>query len=146
VPDLERVRRHPKLGAEIIGEHEDPLLKLARILALTHHEHWDGSGYPGGLKGDAIPWPGRVMAVVDSFEAMTTTQFHREPKTVEAAAAEIVKGAGTRYDPKIIDAFNKALPAMKKVRDTLSDQLGDLINLDFAKPGAAAPAPAPAKK
>ena len=135
-PDWERVRRHPKLGAEIIGEHEDPLLKLARAIALTHHEHWDGSGYPGGLKGDAIPWPGRVMAVVDSFEAMTTTQFHREPKSVEAAAADIVKGAGTRYDPKIVDAFNKALPAMKKVRDTLSDKLGDLINLDFAKPPA----------
>jgi putative two-component system response regulator len=133
-PDWERIRRHPKVGAEIIGEHEDPLLKLARTIALTHHENWDGSGYPDGLKGDAIPWPGRVMAIVDSFEAMTTTQFYREPKTVDEAAAEIAKGAGTRYDPKILEAFKKAFPAMKKVRESLSDQLGDLINLDFAKP------------
>ena len=88
------------------------------------------------MKGDAIPWPGRVMAVVDSFEAMTTTQFHREPKSVQEAAAEIVKGEGTRYDPKIVEAFRKALPAMKKVRESLSDALGDLINLDFAKPPA----------
>jgi len=136
VPDLERIRRHPKIGAEIIGEHADPLLKLARQIALTHHENWDGSGYPDGLKGDAIPWPGRAMAIVDSFEAMTTTQFHREPKTPEEAGAEIVKGAGKRYDPKIVEAFKKAFPAMKKVRETLSDQLGDLINLDFAKPPA----------
>lgn len=137
-PDWERIRRHPKIGAEIIGEHDDPLLKLARIIALTHHENFDGTGYPDGLKGEAIPWPGRVMAIVDSFEAMTTTQFHREPKTPEEAANEIVKGAGTRYDPKIVEAFKAAFPAMKKVREKLSDQLGDLINLDFAK--------APAKK
>ena len=135
-PDWERIRRHPKIGADIIGEHDDPLFKLARAIALTHHENWDGTGYPGALKGDAIPWPGRVMAVVDSFEAMTTTQFHRDPKTIQEAAAEIVKLAGTRYDPKIVDAFKKAFPAMKKVRETLSDALGDLINLDFAKPPA----------
>jgi putative two-component system response regulator len=135
-PDWERIRRHPKIGAEIIGEHDDPLLKLARQIALTHHENWDGTGYPDGLKGEAIPWPGRVMAIVDSFEAMTTTQFHREPKSLQEAAVEIVKGAGTRYDPKIVEAFKKALPAMAKVREKLSDQLGDLINLDFAKPPA----------
>ena len=131
-PDWERVKRHPQLGAEIIGEHDDPLLKLARQMALTHHENWDGSGYPQGLKGEAIPWPGRVMAVVDAFEAMTTTQFYRAPRTVEEAAAEIEKGRGKRYDPAVVDAFRKALPVMKKVRETYSDALGDLINLDFA--------------
>jgi putative two-component system response regulator len=132
VPDWERVKRHPQLGAEIIGEHPDPLLKLARVLALTHHEHWDGSGYPQGLKGEAIPWGGRVMAIVDSFEAMTTTQFHREALSVEKAAEEIVKAAGTKFEPTLIEAFKKALPVMKKVRDTYADQLGDLINLDFS--------------
>jgi putative two-component system response regulator len=137
-PDLERIRRHPQLGAEIIGEHDDPLLKLARQIALTHHECWDGSGYPQGLKGDAIPWPGRAMAVVDAFESMTTTQFYREPRKPEAAAAEIVKGAGSKYDPRVVEAFRKALPAMQKVLAAYSDALGDMINLDFAKkPGKA---------
>jgi len=131
-PDLERIRRHPQLGAEIIGEHDDPLLKLARQIALTHHECWDGSGYPQGLKGDAIPWPGRAMAVVDAFESMTTTQFYREPRKPELAAAEIVKGAGSKYDPRVIEAFRKALPAMQKVLAAYSDALGDMINLDFA--------------
>lgn len=135
-PDLERIRRHPRIGAEIIGEHDDPLLKLARQIALTHHERWDGTGYPQGLKGEAIPWPGRVMALVDAFESMTTTQFYREAHSVEDAALEIEIGAGRKYDPKIVAAFRKALPALKKVRETYSDALGDMINLDFAgKPG-----------
>ena len=136
VPDWERVKRHPELGAEIIGEHEDPLLKLARQLALTHHENYDGSGYPKGLKSDAIPWGGRVMAIVDSFEAMTSTQFFRDPLPIERAAGEIERGAGTKYDPKLVEAFKKALPVMQKVRETYADQLGDMINLDFAPKGA----------
>jgi putative two-component system response regulator len=143
-PDWERVKRHPALGAEIIGEHDEPLLKLARQLALTHHENYDGTGYPAGLKGEAIPWAGRVMAIVDGFEAMTSTQFFREPLPIERAVGEIERGAGTKYDPKIVEAFKKALPVMKKVRETYSDALGDLINLDFAPKGAAKPAPAPA--
>jgi putative two-component system response regulator len=139
-PDWERVRRHPQLGAEIIGEHADPLLKLARVLALTHHERWDGAGYPQGLKGDAIPWAGRVMAIVDSFEALTATQFHRKAVSPDAAAEEIIKRAGTKYDPALMDAFQRALPVLKQVRETYSDQLGDLIDLDFA-PAAEPPKP-----
>jgi putative two-component system response regulator len=131
-PDWERVKRHPQLGADIIGEHDDPLLKLARTLALTHHERWDGSGYPQGLKGEAIPWGGRVMAIVDSFEAMSSTQFFREALPLERAEGEILRGAGSKYDPKLVEAFQKAMPVMRKVRETYSDQLGDLINLDFA--------------
>lgn len=152
-PDLERVRRHPEIGAEIIGEHQDPVLALARKLALTHHERWDGTGYPKKLKGNEIPWPGRVMALVDAFEAMTTTQFYRqEPLTLEEAAKEISAGLGKQFDPGLGAAFDKALPVMRKVREKFSDALGDLINLDFsptrdappaaAKPAAAKPSPA----
>jgi len=155
-PDWERVKRHPALGAEIIGEHDDPLLKLARQLALTHHEHWDGSGYPQGLKGEAIPWGGRAMAIIDAFESMTTTQFFRDAMSVDDAALEITARAGKKFDPKLIEAFKKALPVMKKVRESYSDSLGDLVNLDFApkgqaptaaaaQPATAAPAAAPAK-
>jgi putative two-component system response regulator len=136
-PDWERIRRHPEIGADIIGEHDDPLLKLARQVALTHHESWDGSGYPKGLKGDQIPWAGRVMAIVDAFESMTTTQFWREPMKVMEAANEIAEGAGRRYDPKIVEAFRKALPLMKKVREAYNDSLGDMINLDFSPARAA---------
>jgi putative two-component system response regulator len=145
VPDWERVKRHPQLGADIIGEHDDPLLKLARQLALTHHENYDGSGYPQGLKGEAIPWGGRVMAIVDSFEAMTSTQFYRDPLPVERAAGEIERASGTRFDPKLVDGFKKALALMQKVRETYADQLGDLINLDFAPKGTPKPTAEAAK-
>jgi putative two-component system response regulator len=150
-PDWERVKQHPEYGAAIIGQQDDPLLNLARVIALTHHEHWDGSGYPKGLKGAAIPWPGRLVAIVDAFEAMTTTQFYRAPLSIEQAAQEILRCAGTRYDPTFTEAFKKALPAMRKVRGAIADELGDIINLDFsAAPSAKSPqAPAksgPAKK
>lgn len=131
-PDWDRVRRHPEYGAAIIGEHNEALLQLARTVALTHHEHWDGTGYPKGLKEEQIPWPGRIVAIADAFEAMTTTQFHREPLSIEQAAAEILRGSGTRYDPAMVKAFSKALPAMRKVRAALPDKLGDIINLDFS--------------
>jgi len=139
-PDWERIKRHPTLGAEIIGEHDEPLLKLARQLALTHHEHWDGTGYPQGLKGDAIPWGGRVMAIVDTFESMTSTQFYREALPIERAEGEIGRAAGKRFDPRMVEAFKIALPVMKKVREKFSDKLGDLIDLDFAPKAPAAPA------
>ncbi|MCX7961500.1 MAG: response regulator [Burkholderiales bacterium] len=145
-PDWERVRRHPEYGAAIIGEHEEPHLKLARIVALTHHEHWDGSGYPRGLKGEAIPWAGRIVAVADAFEAMTTTQFYREPLAFEQAEAEILRASGTRYDPAIVEAFRKAAPAMRKVRAAIPDALRDIIDLDFRGLARAAPQPAGAPK
>jgi putative two-component system response regulator len=131
-PDWERVKRHPALGAEIIGEHDDPLLKLARQVALTHHESWDGGGYPKGLKGDQIPWAGRVMAIVDAFESMTVTQFHREPRPPDLAGDEIIKGAGKQFDPTMVAAFKKALPEFRRIHATYADQLGDMLNLDFS--------------
>jgi putative two-component system response regulator len=84
-----------------------------------------------------------VVAVADAFEAMTTTQFHRDPQSVEQAAAEILRGSGTRYDPAVVEAFRKALPAMRKVRAAYADALEDIINLDFrAAQAKAAPKPA----
>ncbi len=125
------MRSHPETGAAIIGTHEDPLLKLARVLALTHHERWDGSGYPAALKGEKIPWPGRVMAVADTFEAMTATQYRRPAIRLEHAVAYIEERAGKLFDPAVVAAFRKALPELKKVRQTYADKLGNLLDLDF---------------
>jgi putative two-component system response regulator len=140
-PELERVRRHPQLGAEIIGEHKDPVLALARTLALTHHERWDGAGYPKGLKGNDIPWQGRVMALADAFEAMTTTQFYRqEPFKIDEAASAMVPHFGKQFDPGLAAALTKALPAMRQVREKVTDKLGELIDLNFSVGGPAKPA------
>lgn len=108
-------RRHPELGAWILGAPESALVKLACTLALAHREHWDGSGYPQGLKGEAIPWAGRVMALVESFETLTAQGLE-----AEAAAAEIIKHAGTKYDPALMEPFQRAVPVLKKVRNLYS--------------------------
>jgi hypothetical protein len=140
-PDWEQVRRYPLLGGEMIGEHTDPLLQLARVIATTHHERWDGSGYPKGLKGEEIPWPGRLMGIVDSFESMTTTQFYRDALPFEEAAKQILAGAGTKYDPKLMEPFKKALPAMVKIRQAVTDKLGERVNIDLYREPEAAQAP-----
>jgi len=130
--ERERVKRYPQFGAEIIGEHDDPMLKMAREIALHHQECWDGRGYPEGLKGNDIPWAARLMAIVDAFESMTTAQSHRSPLNALKAVAGIVDGAGTRFDPRLVEAFTKAVPLMYKVREIYADDLGDLIDLDFS--------------
>jgi len=130
--DWEEMRRHCEIGAEIIGEHQDPLLAAARAIALTHHERWDGQGYPKGLKGEAIPMVGRIVAVADSFEAMTATQRRREPMSVQDAARVIAAEAGKQFDPAIVEAFNKALPKIAAVRESIRDELAGIHNLDFS--------------
>ena len=115
------MRRHPDVGAAIIGEQADPLLATARAMAQTHHERWDGSGYPKGLAGEAIPVPGRIMALVDAFEAMTSAQPHHAARTVEEAAREIRAEAGKQFDPAVVAAFDKALPSFLQVRQMLND-------------------------
>jgi len=125
------VRKHPEIGAEIIGDHPDPLFRLARAMSLSHHERWDGAGYPAGLKGEAIPWPGRLIAIVDAFESMTTTQYRRDPIPVDEAATRIRDEAGKAFDPALLAAFGTALPAMRKVRSKLGDALGEILDLDF---------------
>jgi len=132
--DWEEMRRHCEIGAEIIGEHSDPLLVTARAIALTHHERWDGNGYPKKLKGEEIPTVGRIVAVADTFEAMTATQRRRQPMSVEDAARVIVSEAGKQFDPAIIEAFKKALPKIAAVRKSIKDELEGIHNLDFSPP------------
>ena len=115
------MRSHPDIGADIIGEHNDPLLATARAMALTHHERWDGQGYPKGLASDNIPVPGRIMAVVDAFEAMTSAQLHRPARPVQEAAREIGAQSGKQFDPAVVAAFDKALPKLIEAKETFKD-------------------------
>jgi len=132
--DWEEMRRHCEIGAEIIGTHRDPLLATARAVALTHHERWDGNGYPKGLKGEQIPLVGRIVAVADSFEAMTATQRRRQPMSVEDAAKVIDSESGKQFDPAIVEAFKKAMPKLAEVRRSIKDELAGIHNLDFSAP------------
>lgn len=130
-----QMKQHPEIGAGIIGEHQDPLLAQARVMALTHHERWDGTGYPKGLKGDAIPLPGRIMALADAFEAMTATQRHREPVTAVEAAKRITAEGGKQFDPAVVAAFVKSLKEMDAARAEFKDELQGIHDLNFAPAG-----------
>jgi putative two-component system response regulator len=130
--EWEEVRKHPEIGAGIIGEHKDPLLEQARIMALTHHERWDGTGYPKKLKGNAIPVPGRIMAVADAFEAMTSTQRHRSPIATVEAAKKISNESGKQFDPSVVAAFLKVVREFDEVRRKYKDELAGIHDLDFS--------------
>ena len=128
------MRKHAETGAKIIGEHKDPLLEQARLMALTHHERWDGTGYPARLKGNAIPVPGRIMALADAFEAMTSTQRHRSAMSSAEATKRIQAESGKQFDPTVVAAFTRLWKEFELVRAKYKDELAGIHNLDFAAP------------
>jgi len=97
------MQRHTTVGHEILSGSDSELLELAASIALTHHERWDGSGYPLGLKDEEIPLEGRIVAVADAFDAMVSDRCYRPALPVEEALQAIEKGRGTHFDPKIAD-------------------------------------------
>jgi putative two-component system response regulator len=105
------MQRHTLLGETIIGECRSPILKELRDLALHHHERWDGTGYPHGLKGDEIPITCRIVAVADMFDALTSGRIYKPAWTHELAIAEIRRLKGTHFDPAVVDAFLRTFGA-----------------------------------
>lgn len=99
------MRRHPEIGAEIIGQHDSSVLQMAYSIALTHHEKWDGSGYPGGLAGEAIPLASRIVAIADVFDALTTVRPYKKAWSFDDAMAYIVEQAGRHFDPQLVPLF-----------------------------------------
>ena len=134
--EVAEMRRHAEIGAHIIGQHENPLLATARLMALAHHERWDGKGYPKGLAGESIPLVGRIVAIADAYEAMTATQRHRMPFHTHKAERQIVEAAGTQFDPQLVDAFKKVQRDFEKVRRTFHDELEGIHDLDFSQRSA----------
>lgn len=104
------MKRHPQIGADALASAEAQLgsnsfLRLAREISLTHHEKWDGSGYPAGLEGEAIPLSGRLMALADVYDALISKRVYKPAFSHEQARTIIVEGRGRHFDPAIVDAF-----------------------------------------
>ncbi|HBM17385.1 MAG TPA: two-component system response regulator [Lentisphaeria bacterium] len=120
------MKNHPVIGCEAIAKSEKRLkgnsfLRFAREVAVAHHEKWDGSGYPYGLKGDNIPIPGRLMAIADVYDALVTKRPYKEPFSHEKAVGIITEGRGTHFDPEIVDAFLSVQDKFRKIALRLSD-------------------------
>jgi putative two-component system response regulator len=99
------MRSHARIGAEILAGSDSDVLRLAGEIALTHHERWDGSGYPRGLAGEEIPRSGRVVAIADVFDALTHARPYRDSLTPNEAMARIRAGAGYQFDPGLVETF-----------------------------------------
>ncbi|MBE3090425.1 MAG: diguanylate cyclase [Actinobacteria bacterium] len=105
--EWELVKKHPEIGYRIVKSSTD-LAAIADAI-LTHHENWDGSGYPVGLKGEEIPLVSRIISIVDSYDAMTNDRPYRKAFAKEQAIAEIRRCSGTKYDPKLVEVFIKIM-------------------------------------
>src|SRR5450830_261122 len=111
------MQSHATIGADIIGEHPHGMLRLARNIALSHHEKWDGSGYPNGLAGEAIPLEGRIVAIADVFDALTSVRPYKAAWPVEEAVEFLREQRGRHFDPVLVDLFLTQLPAICAIKD-----------------------------
>lgn len=103
-PEWAIIRQHPGLGATLVRRADVERHELADAVG-THHERWDGSGYPHGLEGESIPLYGRILAIVDVFEALTAARPYRAPLSPEEACKYILEGSGTKFDPALVQPF-----------------------------------------
>ncbi|TPW21930.1 MAG: response regulator containing a CheY-like receiver domain [Elusimicrobia bacterium] len=123
--EYEEMKKHPVYGGRMLENAESRLLKLARNIALSHHEHWDGTGYPYGLKGEEIPIEARIVSVVDVYDALTTRRVYKGAWSVDDTMRYMNEQSGRLFDPKIIDAFVKCRPMVEDLMKEESHAAGE---------------------
>jgi PAS domain S-box-containing protein len=114
--EFDVMRTHTTIGGRILCQSRAPVLRMATAIAFTHHERWDGTGYPAGIEEHGIPLVGRIVAVVDAFDAMTHERPYRPARPLQQALAELQRGSGAQFDPAVVAAF------MTLEHDTLVEQ------------------------
>lgn len=119
--EMRAFRSHTVLGEMMINVSESPLLSMAAEIALTHHERWDGAGYPIGLSGTEIPISGRIVAVADVFDALSNKRPYKPAFPIEKCFAILDEESGTHFDPQVIQAFKEIREEIVQVRITLAD-------------------------
>jgi putative two-component system response regulator len=109
--EFEVIKTHTTIGARILSGGRFALLRTAEEIAFTHHERWDGTGYPQGLTGEAIPLSGRIVALADAFDALISVRPYKKARRIEESMVEIQRGAGAQFDPSVVEAFLAHPPA-----------------------------------
>jgi len=122
--EFEQIKKHTVFGGEVIERiqkrtGDQVFLDYAKILAVSHHERWDGKGYPYGLAGENIPLPARLMAIVDVYDALISERPYKKPFSQEEAVRIIGEGKGTQFDPVLVDLFLSVSDQMKKIEQTV---------------------------
>jgi len=126
--EWEIMKQHSIIGGEILEGSDAEFINLAEVIACTHHEKWDGSGYPKGLKGAEIPLAGRVTAIADVFDALTSKRpYRREPFSLEKTFAFIEEGQGSHFDPEVVEAFFAIKDEILAIKEEHKDQHESLL-------------------
>lgn len=115
------IKQHPRIGAGILGGSNIPLLQTAADIALCHHERWDGSGYPAGLRGKEIPEAARVVAIADVYDALSNDRVYRAMYPEKEVLEIMAKKKGSHFDPEIFDCFMANLPCMERILHSHQD-------------------------
>ncbi|MDV7340546.1 response regulator [Terasakiella sp. A23] len=126
--EWEIMQTHAQLGAEILADNESEMVQLARTIAISHHEKWDGSGYPKGLKGEDIPIEGRIAAICDVFDALTSWRPYKKAWTIDEAINFLKENAGSHFDPNLVPLFIECLPKILDIRAEHQDQIEDVAS------------------
>ncbi|MCZ6512399.1 MAG: response regulator [Nitrospinae bacterium] len=121
------MQSHAEIGALILSGSDSEFLQMAEIIAGCHHEQWNGSGYPNGLKGEEIPMVGRIVTVCDVFDALTSDRPYKKAWSIEATVKEMEKESGQRFDPKVLKVFMDLLPEMIEISRQFSDNADDVM-------------------
>jgi putative two-component system response regulator len=116
------MKTHPRIGHDILSMSEAPVFRLAAEVALRHHEKWDGSGYPDGLVGQAIPESARIVELADVFDALSMQRPYKAPWPVEKIVDYLKAGAGVHFDPELVQVFCKILPQLLVIQKTWADK------------------------
>lgn len=125
--EWEIMKQHTLIGSRILEGAKPGFLELARVIALTHHEKWDGTGYPQGLKGSKIPSAGRIVAISDVFDALTSKRPYKEPFSLEKSFTIIQEGKGLHFDPDIVEAFFSIEDEILSIKEKYKDQEASLF-------------------
>lgn len=115
------MQTHASIGADLLSGDESELMSMARDIALTHHEKWDGSGYPNGLRHEEIPQSGRIAAIADVFDALTSERPYKKAWTVNDATEFLLQQKGKNFDPLLTEAFLDELPGIIKIKEQFAD-------------------------
>lgn len=116
------MKKHPLIGADILGDDDSDLIAVAKSISLTHHEKWDGSGYPYGLSGTDIPLEGRIVAIADVFDALTSKRPYKEAWSFEKAMDYMVEQKGKHFQAELIDLLEQNLDKIREVHDRWQDE------------------------
>ena len=118
--DLNKIKRHTTIGAEILSNSTSALLQAGETIALNHHERWDGSGYPNGISGEQIPLSARLCAIADVFDALTTYRPYKKEISIEDALRLIVGASESLFDPQIVQVFQDEFQNILKVKKSIN--------------------------